>query len=80
MIFKWTDIILLLSAAFMSYQIFKTENLVIAAVIIMLICCLIIDMYMDRARLRIIETQTEIIEILSKRIEIIESIFKGDMK
>ena len=77
MIFKWTDIILLLSAALMSYQVFRAENLVTAAVITMLISCLIIDMYMDRARLGIIETQTEIIKILSKRIDIIESIFKG---
>ena len=77
MISKWTDIILLLSAVFISYQIFKTENLVTAMAITLLIFCLIIDVYADRARLEIIKTQTEIIEILSKRIDVIESIFKG---
>ena len=61
----------------MSHQIFKTENLVTAAVIITLISCLVINMYADRARLRIIETQTKIIEILSKRIDVVESILKG---
>jgi len=77
MISKWTDIILLLSAALISYQVIKTENLVTAMAITLLIFCLIIDVYADRARLEIIKTQTEIIEILSKRIDVIESILKG---
>ena len=77
MIFKWTDIILLPPMLFISYQVFKTESSNTAAAIIMLLCCLVTEIYADRVQSKITKTQTEIIKTLSKRIGVIENIFKG---
>lgn len=72
MIFKWIDMILWPSAAYLGHKYIETQDPIIISLGGLILVLLIGSVYTDRATSKITKTQIEIVSMLEERIKKLE--------